>query len=206
MYMERSGLRRVVTIVVVLAVIIAVVFALISIGRTLFGGGSSGSSPSATPTNNAKQALVTTAADRSVRMTVRGPLVANENFHSYTITVSPDARNMTTYKGYIGEQIDSSQMTNNLQAYEQFVYALDHANLMEGTPLSGGANDTRGICASGSIYEFEVLQGGNSVRKLWTSTCRGSAGSLKASLTQVTSLFRAQVPDFTRLAGKIDIS
>lgn len=206
MYMERSGLRRVVTIVVILAVIIAVIFALISIGRTLFGGGGGSASPSVSPTNTAQQALLNTQADRSVRMTVRGPLVANENFHSYTITISPDARNMTTYTGYIGEQVDSAQMTNNLQAYEQFVYALDKADLMEGTPLSGGANDTRGICASGNIYEFEVLQAGNSVRKLWTSTCRGSVGSLKASLTQVTSLFRAQIPDFSKLAGKINIS
>lgn len=203
--MERSGLRRLIPAAVILIVIAIAIFALISIGRSLFGGGGS-PSPSSSPVNTGKQALTSTLADRSVRMTVRGPLIANENFRSYTITVGPDMRNMTTYKGYIGEPIDNEQLTNNLQAYEQFVYALDHANLMEGTPLSDGANDTRGLCASGNIYEFEVLQGVNTVQKLWTSTCKGSVGSLKANLAQVTSLFRAQIPDFSKLSGKINLS
>jgi hypothetical protein len=203
MYMDRSGVQRIVAIVIVLAIIAAAIFALISVGRMLFGGDNS-SEPA--PTNAGKQALTSTLADRSVRMTVRGPIVASENFHSYTVTVSPDTRNMTTYVGYIGEQVDSSQLPNTTQAYEQFVYALDRANMMEGTPLSGGANDTRGICASGSIYEFEVLQGTNSIQRLWTSTCDGSAGSLDANLSQVRNLFRAQIPSFSALAGKVRLS
>ncbi|MFZ2545358.1 MAG: hypothetical protein WAW80_05255 [Candidatus Saccharimonadales bacterium] len=206
--MERSGLSRIVPIALIIIISGIAIFALFSVGRSLFSGdGANTSSPSAsTLVNVGKTALTNTLADRGVRMIVRGPLVANENYRSYTITVNPDARNMTTYRGYMGEQIDSEQLTNNLQAYEQFVYALDHANLMEGTPLTGDANDVRGLCASGNIYEFEVLQGVNSIQKLWTSTCSGSVGSLKASLSQVTSLFRAQIPEYTTLASKIDIS
>jgi len=205
MHMERSGLRRLIPIAVVVIVIGIAIFALVSVGRSLFSGGST-PSPSTTPVNVGKQALTNTLADRSVRMTVRGPLVATENFRSYTITVSPDTRNMTTLKGYDSQQIDNKQMTNTLQAYEQFVYALDRAKLMDGTPLTGDANDMRGICASGTIYEFDVLQGSNVIQGLWTSTCTGSKGSLKASLSQITSLFRAQIPDFSQLVSKISLS
>ncbi len=203
--MNRSGLQRLVPIILVLIVIALAIAALVSLGRTFFGGDDS-SSPSPTPVNTGKQALTSTQADRSVRMTVRGPIVADENFHSYTITASPDARNMTTYTGYTDKEVDNEQLQNTHKAYEQFVYALSRANLMEGTPLSGADNDTRGICATGYLYEFEVLQGDNSVQKLWTSTCTGSPGSLKANLQQVTSLFRSQIPDYSKLLSKINFS
>lgn len=207
--MERNGLRRLIPIVLVIVVIGIAITALVSVGRTFFGGSSP--SPSASPSSSSQattdsQGLTSTLADRSVRMTVRGPITAQESFHSYTVTISPDARNMTTYQGYLGQTVDNSQLTNNLQAYEQFVFALDRANLMEGTPLTGDANDTRGICATGRIYLFEMLQGTNTVKALWTSSCKGSAGSLKANLTQVSQLFRSQIPNFTKLATKVNLN
>ncbi len=201
--MDRSGIQRIIPIVLVLIVVALVIAALVSVSRSFF----SGPSKTATPTVNVgKEALTSTLADRSVRMTFRGPIVADEKFHSYTITASPDMRNMTTYVGYLGQQVDSEQLTNNTQAYEQLVYALDRANLMAGTPLSGAANDARGICATGSVSEFEVSQGTNSVQKLWTSSCRGAVGSLKANVSQVTRLFQVQIPDFAKLQSKISLS
>jgi hypothetical protein len=190
-------------VILVLIVVGIAIAALISLGRAMFSGG--GAEPSLAPVNSGKDALTKTTADRSVKMTVRGPIVAQENFHSYMIKVTPDSRNMTTYKGYLSEEVDSDKLDNNVQAYTQFVYALSRANLMEGTPLSGDANDTRGVCANGTVYEFEVLQGDKSVQKLWTSTCKGSQGSLKANLAQVSRLFRLQIPDFSKLAEKINL-
>lgn len=204
--MERSGLQRVIPVVLVIIVIAIAIWALVSLGRALFGGEGSSQSPTPTPVNTGKQALTTTTADRSVRMTVRGPIVANENFHSYAITVSPDSRIMTTYVGYLGQQVANEQLDNNVQAYTQFVNALSRANLMEGTSLTGDANNTDGICATGYLYEFEVLQTTNSIQRLWTSTCRGSLGSLKANLPQVSRLFQLQIPRFSALASAINLS
>lgn len=139
-------------------------------------------------------------------MSVRGPLVADENFRSYTITISPDSRNMTTASGYGREEVDSEQLRNTSQAYTQFVHALSRANLMEGTPLSEDANDTRGVCATGYLYEFEVMQGDNTVQKLWTTTCAGSRGSLRANLTQVTRLFQVQIPQYAELVRAVGLN
>lgn len=202
--MERSGLQRVIPIVLVLIVVIIAIVALVSLGRVLFGGESS--QQTSEPVNAGKQALTQTTADRSVRMTVRGPIVANENFHSYTMSISPDSRTMTTYVGYLGQQVATEQLGNNVQAYTQFVGALSRANLMEGTPLSGDANSTDGICATGTLYEFEVLQATNSIQKLWTTTCQGSRGSLAANLQQVSRLFQVQIPRFQELASAINLS
>lgn len=203
--MDRSGLQRVIPIILVIIVVIVAALALFSLGRTLFGGGDDSSSEE-TSVNNGKQALTNTSADRSVRMSVRGPIVAGEDFHSYTITVSPDARNMTTYVGYIGDTVDNSQLTNNTQAYTQFVNALNLAKLMDGTPLTGDTNDTNGVCATGYLYMFDVLQGTNSIQTLWTSTCKGSPGSLTANLPQVRNLFQVQIPTYGELVQKVDMN
>jgi hypothetical protein len=200
--MDRSGLQRVIPVILVLIIVIVAIAALVSLGRTLFSGGNS--QPTAPPVNVGKQGLTKTLADRSVRMTVRGPIVANEKFHSYTITASSNQRNMTTYVGYLGQQIDNEKLENNIQAYTQLVYALDRANLMEGKPLDDGANDTRGICATGTLYEFEVIQGTKSIQKLWTTTCKGAKGSLKANQSQVSKLFQQQIPDFSKLVSKMN--
>lgn len=113
---------------------------------------------------------------------------------------------MTTYVGYLGQQVDNSPLENNTQAYEQFVNALDRANMMEGTPLSGDANKTAGVCATGYLYMFEVLQATNVIQSLWTTTCKGSPGSLKANRQQLSNLFKAQIPDFTKLVSKVKLN
>jgi hypothetical protein len=121
------------------------------------------------------------------------------------VTVDPASRDLTTYSGYLDQAIESKQLTNNVQAYEEFVFALNRANLVKGTPLLDEKDDTRGICATGKVYEFEVIDSGSVVKRLWTSTCKGSAGSFKASVSQVQNLFLQQIPDSKTLLNKIDL-
>lgn len=201
--MDRSGLQRLLPVILVLIVAAVAIASMISLGRAIF---SNNGEPTASRVNTGKESLVNTTAEHSVKMTVRGPIVAQENFHSYTITVTPDMRNMTTYKGYLSEKVDEEQLENNVQAYTQFVYALNRAKMMDGAPLSGEDNDTRGVCANGKVYEFEVLNQKKTVQKLWTSTCKGSPGSLKASFSQLSRLFRLQIPNFGKLSDKVDLN
>ncbi len=189
-------------VIVVLIVIAVAVVALVSVGRMLFGGDQS----SNTQPDTSQQALRDTSAGHSVQMTVRGPIVADEDFRSYQITASAVGRTLTTYSGYLDQPVDSRQLGNNVKAYEEFVYALDKANLTKGTPLDGDKDDTRGICATGKVYEFTVLNGTDTVKHLWTSTCKGSQGSLKASVAQLDNLFLAQIPDHQSLLTAIKLS
>lgn len=200
MYKGRSN--RIIPIVIILIVIAIVIAALVSVGRMIFGGDSA---TDQSQTDAGQQALLNTASDHSVQMTVRGPIVANENFRSYRITVDPNSRNLTTYSGYLQQPIDSKTLGNNAQAYEQFVYALDKAEMMSGEPFGDERDDTRGICATGRVYEFEVMAMGETVERLWTSTCRGSQGSFRASVRQVSELFLDQIPDSNELLNEIDL-
>lgn len=189
--------------IVILIVVAIAIAALVSAGRAIFGGNASGGD--ASQTDAGQKALLNTSVGNSVRMTVRGPIVADEDFRSYRIAVDSSGRNLSTYSGYISQVIDSKQLDNNTKAYEQFVYALNKANLMQGAAFSGEADDTRGICASGKVYEFEVLQGGMVTKRLWTSTCKGSPGSFKGSTEQVEKLFLSQIPNNKDLLKPIDL-
>lgn len=183
------------TILVIIVIIIAIV-ALISLARALFF--------SSTPTDTTqvdvtRAALLSTGPENSVRMTVRGPIVAEENFRSYQITVSANAREIQTFRGYLDTIIEQQTLGNNTAAYAEFVHALDLANFTKGTQFADDKNDVRGICATGRVYEYRILKKNEPVEMLWTSTCNGSPGSLKASADQLTNLFTGQIPDASRM-------
>lgn len=194
--MQRNSRARFFPLIVSLIVIALIIAAVVSIGRALFNSGGQSSNDQTSQTDQGKEALLNTSSGHSVQMTVRGPIVADENFTSYRISVSNAERSMNVYKGYVEEQTNGKTLENNTQAYEELVYALDKANMMKGNSSADDESkqDIRGICASGYVYEFAVLSGGNEVKKLWTSTCGGSKGTLDASKDQLSKLFLAQIP------------
>lgn len=195
--MQRNRGARLLPMFISLIVIIIAVVLVVSIGRMLFFGAAESDTSTQDTTDVGRDALLNTNSGHSTRLTVRGPIVANENFQSYTVSVSPTSRAMVVYTGYLDSVEQTKDYTNNIAAYEQFVYALDKANMMKGDePASDVENDLRGICATGFVYEYSVLSGGESVKRLWTSTCGGSKGTLTASVAQLNSLFSQQIPAY----------
>lgn len=198
--MQRSNGARILPLLVIVIVVVLLVAAIVAAGRAVFSGGNSATQTTEV-TNRGRDALLKVNMEQSVSMTVRGPITADETFTSYKITVSPDERDMGVYRGYGETRIRGKKLDNTTAAYEQFVYALDKANMMKGTvPEDDAKNDLRGICAVGYVYEFSVMTNGDEVKTLWTSTCGGSPGSLDASKEQLSALFRAQIPGSEDLA------
>ena len=120
--MNRDGFTRFIPVILFVAVVVLIVAAFISISRGIFGESEPVDDPGRT-------SLTNTGSDRSVRMTVRGPIIAEEEHRSYQISISPDKREFTSYQGYLDRPIDRQQLDNNSQAYEEFVYALDRYGL-----------------------------------------------------------------------------
>ena len=195
--MQRSNGARLLPLFISLIVIALVIAAVVSIGRAIFTSGDDTSTNDQAATGIGRESLIKTDQGRSVRMTVRGPIVAEENFKSYTIVASPSSRVFTVYNGYLDEETDSKELSNNTPAYEQFVFALDKAEMMRGEDEENvdDNDDLRGICANGYVYEYASLYNNQEVRRLWTSSCGGSKGTLKASQEQLSDLFKAQIPD-----------
>lgn len=193
---------RILPIILVIVIIIIAIAALVSLARVVFF---SGPSTSTAVVDVSRDALLNTNAGRSVSMTVRGPIVADEKFRSYKIDISANSRTIKTYTGYLDTVIDNDTLGNSVAAYDEFVHALDKAELTKGKQFTGDKNDTRGICATGSVYQFQIFDGKNVVKDLWTSTCRGSSGSLDASVTQLTNLFVKQIPGADSKIQKLNI-
>ena len=202
----RNSISRFIPILLVIIITIVAVAAVIAIGRALFGDGGSPNNSQPNPNiENAKTALLSTDVDRSVRLTVRGPIVANENFRSYSITITPDSREMITYEGYLDNQIDRKRLDNNTKAYTELVYALDKRKMMDGKDLTDEQNDLRGICASGKIYKFETIKNNSVIKSLWTSDCSGSKGSAQANVNEILDMFLKQIPDGKKMASGIGL-
>lgn len=197
-----KGGSRAIPVIILLVVVVAAIIGLVLLGRLLLGG----NAPKIAENDPAAKALLTTDADYSVRMTVRGPIVADEDFRSYTVTISPTGRQMVSHKGFDNNVIDNTQLTNNLEAYTQFVGALDRANFVKSATLSNAENDTQGVCATGRLYTFEILQAQSAVKQLWTTSCNGVAGSFRGDATTVRSLFLRQIPNSNNLLRTINLS
>lgn len=202
--MSRYSRNRFIPVVLIVIIMIIAVVALVSLARAIFFPGNRPGT-SSQQVDVSREALLNTAEGHSVRMTIRGPIVADENFSSYRVVVTPSSRTMTTYQGYLDKPIDTTKLGNNTKAYDEFVHALDKANLTLGVQFEKDKDDTRGICATGRVYEYEILEGDKTVKRLWASTCKGSPGSLRASVDQLTNLFVAQIPDARTSLNKIRI-
>ena len=201
---RRNSFSRFVPILLVIVITIVAVAAVIAIGRALFGKNDSGQTDQ--NVNTGQVALLSTEEGRAVRLTVRGPIVANENFRSYSVIISPSSRDMTTYEGYLDKEINQKKLDNNMKAYTELVYALDKRKMMYGTQLTEQQNDLRGICASGKVYKFETLKDNSVVKSLWTSDCSGSKGSAQANVNEILDMFLKQIPDGKKMAAGIGLS
>lgn len=206
--MKRTTISRLIPILLVLVITIVIVAAVIAVGRALFfsGGETQQDNTTQNQATSTQESLLSTDSGRAVRLTLRGPLVADENFRSMRITVSPSSRSVATYEGYLDKQIAAKSYGNSVRAYEEFVYALGRREVTKSRQVNDEQNDTRGICATGKLYEFELLENDTPVERLWTSDCRGSKGSLLANLTDLVDMFQKQVPDGKAMAAKVGLS
>lgn len=193
--MYKGSGPRILPIIIIIIVVALVIAALVTAGKMMFTKNSTNSKTQAESQGKMIDAVLDRADARSVRWTVRGPIVANEKFRSYQISVSPTKRIYTTYSGYLEEVIDTKTYDNNANAYEQFVYALSNANI--GATRNAKDTDFRGVCATqGIAYKFETLANNSADNTLWSSTCKDSRGTLAADPLKVQALFVNQIPDF----------
>lgn len=195
--MQRNRGTRFLPLFLTLIIVIVVIVGVVAIGRAILFGGSD-SEPVDVATDTSQSTLLATDVDKSVRLTVRGPIVAEENFTSYTIEISPSGRTMNVYNGYLESVRDRKNYDNNTQAYSQLVNALDKAEMMDSDAVAED-DDLLGVCATGYIYEYATVSSGEVSKRLWTSTCDGSKGTFQANVEQVNNLFQKQIPDYNDL-------
>lgn len=182
-----SGPNRPVIIgIVALVLIVGAIFFALSGG--LFGSKADVSRP--------KVSDVTVS--RSVRMTVDGPIVANEDRESYRITVGYDRRTVEGMKTYTRDIVATQTFDNNRSAYTEFVYALDRAGYDKRRTVSDAQADPRGVCPNGYRYTFEILDSGRMIDSAWTSSCSNARGTMNTPGSTLRALFDKQITDLSQ--------
>lgn len=202
---SRNTISRFIPILLVIVITIVAVAAVVMIGQAIFNKKQPLDQQNQS-VDQGKTALLSVDVSRSVKLTVRGPIRAQENFRSYTIEISPDSRVMTTYKGYLAEVIKEERLGNNAKAYEELVYSLNKRKMMDGKQLTEKQNDLRGVCARANIYKFETLNDGAVVKTLWTSDCGGAKGSAEADVNEIIDMFLKQVPNGKKMVQEIGLT
>jgi hypothetical protein len=162
--------------------------------------GFSGDSKKVVPTPLSSYAGTSTV----VRFTVSGPIVGDDQFNSYQITVGREQTAFETRQGYEAQPINQRTYENNQEAYVNFLRALDFAGFTRGDKKA--SKDERGTCANGRRYVMEIRSGESDKQRFWATTCRGQ-GSFGGNVEEVRRLFNAQIPaiDFSKLTNGLKL-
>lgn len=145
------------------------------------------------------------ATSTQVRLTVDGPIIAEQEHQAYRITVGRAQTQIETLQGYEYTPIETKSYENNRESYSNFLRAIDLNGFAKGNSKSPN-QDERGVCPEGSRLIMEIVDGSNRIQRYWTTTCGG--GNFRGNSAKVRQLFNKQIPsaDFTKLTGRLRLS
>lgn len=140
--------------------------------------------------------------DAVVRLTVEGPVVADQNHNAYQITIGRNTAKIETYKGYERQVIETKVYENNEEAYETLLLSLERAGYQR-TIEDESNTDPRGICPTGNRYTYELVDGSSTLIESWSASC--NKGTFRGDATAIRNLFIRQIPEFSRVTGKLNL-
>lgn len=136
--------------------------------------------------------------DAVAKLTIDGPINADQLHQGVRITVGRDEVTFEQLAGYQGNVVNLQNFPNNSDAYANFLAALARAGFRQGSNLAT-LKDERGYCPLGNRYIFEFTQQDQSLERYWATSC-GKPSTYLGAFTLTVDLFKAQVPDYNRLA------
>lgn len=134
----------------------------------------------------------------SVQMERQGPINALENHRRVQITINPTSRTVEVFSGYQNQLVTSQTLPNDTDSYGQFLAALNRASFTAERKLKTGVT-SESICPTGNRIHYRIIQPGKSIMDLWSASC--STGSFGGSAALSSSLFRAQIPNYSSVVG-----
>ncbi len=131
-----------------------------------------------------------------MRMTVEGRVNLDADHRKARVTIGRDGNVLQLVSGYDGSVLNRKEYDSNEDAYATFLRALQLQGYTKGND-DPKAEDSRGVCPTGKVYTFEIITGSAVVQKFWTTSCGG--GTFRGNTGLIRQLFRAQVPDYTKM-------
>jgi hypothetical protein len=137
----------------------------------------------------------------SVRLTIKGPVVATEKHIEQTFTISSSTREIDAAKGYASTPDYTQSYSNNQSAFADFMHALQDAGFTK-TAKSTVSTDV-GNCPSGTRYIYELIDSGKNALQSWSSSC--GDGTFDGDANSIRALFQAQTPDYNKLPSELRV-
>ncbi len=164
----------------------------------IFSGGSKSKVPS---TSKSLDSYAVTNAE--VEMTIDGPVNSDQNHQSIKITVSNSFVTYQQIQGFQGNVVKLLSFPNNVNAYTNFLYSLEHTGYTLGDNSSKLKNEL-GYCPLGDRFIFKLNQDGQVLERYWATSC-GKPKTYKGNLNLTLTLFKAQVPGYSDLISKLNL-
>ena len=172
---------------------------IISLVLLLFGGGGGKAKVPAT----AKTLESYASTDAQVRLTIDGPINADQTHQQVRITVDQTDVTYQQIQGYDSTVVNNQTFANNQNSYYAFLRALVTAGFTKGNNNSDLRDET-GYCPLADRFVFELSDGGSDIERYWTTTC-GSPKTYLGNTKLTVELFQAQVPNNNGLAAGLDL-
>lgn len=131
-----------------------------------------------------------------IRMTESGRVNIDQEHRSISVTIGRTSNTIELISGYEGNVIQTQTYPSNESAYATFLRALDLQGYTKGNE-DPSREDSRGYCPNGKIYTFQIITGSSKVQNFWTSSCGG--GTFKGNVGVIRTLFRQQIPDYSKI-------
>ncbi len=163
----------------------------------LFTGGTNTPSKKVPTTGKALDSYA--SSDAQVRLTIDGPINANEDHRQTQYIIDRDNAVINLVQGYDNMVIDTHSYSNTQSSYATFLHALELNGFTRGTTSDASLRSEIGHCADGYRYVFELVQNGMDIERFWTTSC-GSVRTFEGNSQFIIDLFRSQIPSREDLA------
>lgn len=140
--------------------------------------------------------LIDNSENNSVKIYVERGVIADENHYSIEMTVSANSRTIRVLRGYENIEDKSEGLTNNLEAYEAFLKALERNEFTKLREDKSGFG-FREACPTQRSYRFSLMEGSSQTFDRWYTFCDGKRfGEYGGRVNAVFTLFRNQFPNY----------
>lgn len=145
-----------------------------------------------------------TAVDTVARYTVRGPVVADEDYRQVRITISKNSRSVEVLKGYAGVVEKVSTLSNTPDAYTAFLGALSAAEFSDRRE-GGSSVDPSTTCVTSTKFFYELTLASEKKVDTWTSSCSFKDGNYGGNALGTAQIFKAQIPTYDQLTNGVNL-
>ncbi len=140
--------------------------------------------------------------DSKVILIIDGRLNGDDVHRAIRISVSRGQRQLEVIQGYQGYVIKSYSFDNNLDAYKQFINALDYSGFAK--EKTATIKDPAGMCPNGNRYVYELLDNNDQKMYRWGASCSGM-GNSGGNHPNILSLFKKQITDYDNLVRNVEL-